>query len=256
MFTSQQGEDILIYNRYINQSTSDGVMVELGGVDGVTYSNTLVFEKYLGFKTILIEPQEYMFEMMVRNRPSAVCYRAAICDTSGEIEFIGKSPCAGIHSLMDDTHKQQWMQGANAETYMVPTKRLDAIFNENNIHHVDLLSIDVEGGEQNVLETIDFDKVEIYIICIELDEKNSEKDNACRDILTRNGFTKQHRLCINEFWVNESYSKKDRLYSHDKYFEFKGINNTKESNYGRHPFVERHIIDSINEYITTQQTSV
>lgn len=255
MFTSQQGEDILIFNRYINKHVTDGVMVELGGVDGVTYSNTFLFEKYLGYKTVLIEPQSHMFETMKRNRPSAICYRAAVCDISGEVEFIGRNPCAGVSCLMDETHKTKWMKGSNNVTYKVPTMRMDNILDENDIQYIDFLSIDVEGGEKSVLDTIDFKKVDIYIVCIELDGKNEEKDSACREILSRNGFTKHHRLCINEFWINETYSRKDRLYSTDNFLKFNGIDSGKNSNYGKHPFVERHIIDRINQYIKTQQTS-
>lgn len=254
MFLSQQGEDALIYNRYINQRVKDGVMIELGGVNGITYSNTFLFEKYFGFKTILIEPQEKMFRDMVKNRPLSVCYRAAICNISGHVDFIGKDPCAGICDFMQ-TKDVENREKNNYKKYTVPTMRLQDIIEENKIEHVDLLSLDVEGGEKSVLDTIDFNKVDIYIVCIELDGKNEDKDDECRDILRKNGFTKHHRLCINEFWVNESYSKKDRLYSKHNFRDFKGINpRTKVSNYGKHPFTEPHILKEINEYIISQQS--
>tara|TARA_B110000208_G_C11775868_1_gene431997 strand:+ start:52 stop:303 length:252 start_codon:yes stop_codon:yes gene_type:complete len=46
-FYSQQGEDLLIYRNFINLSTNDGIFLELGAYDGLKYSNTLFFEKYL-----------------------------------------------------------------------------------------------------------------------------------------------------------------------------------------------------------------
>ena len=60
-FYSQQGEDLLIYRNFINLPTKDGIFLELGACDGLLYSNTMFFEKYLGFSGILIEPlkEEY-----------------------------------------------------------------------------------------------------------------------------------------------------------------------------------------------------
>ena len=39
-FYSQQIEDLYVYNNFINKPNSTGIFVELGGLDGVTYSNT------------------------------------------------------------------------------------------------------------------------------------------------------------------------------------------------------------------------
>jgi len=43
-FYSQQGEDIYIYNNFINKICPDGLFVELGAMDGIVYSNTKFFE--------------------------------------------------------------------------------------------------------------------------------------------------------------------------------------------------------------------
>ena len=42
---SQEGEDMALYNRFFNYK--NGFFIELGAMDGVIYSNTLFFEKYL-----------------------------------------------------------------------------------------------------------------------------------------------------------------------------------------------------------------
>ena len=43
IFYSQIGEDILIYNNYINKIKNDGTYIEIGASDGLTYSNTKIF---------------------------------------------------------------------------------------------------------------------------------------------------------------------------------------------------------------------
>lgn len=49
----------------------------------------------------------------------------------------------------------------------VPVRRLDSILEEYNIREIDYMDIDVEGMELNVLNSIDWDKVEIACILVE-----------------------------------------------------------------------------------------
>ena len=55
-YYSQQGEDIYIYYNFINKICTDGIFIELGAMDGITYSNTKFFEDKLQFTGTLIEP--------------------------------------------------------------------------------------------------------------------------------------------------------------------------------------------------------
>jgi hypothetical protein len=58
-FYSQQGEDMYVYKKFINKVANDGIFVELGGLDGITYSNTKFFEDTLSFSGLLIEPTQH-----------------------------------------------------------------------------------------------------------------------------------------------------------------------------------------------------
>jgi hypothetical protein len=92
------------------------------------------------------------------------------------------------------------------------------ITNEANIQYIDLLIIDVEGHELDVLETFDWENVEIGVIAIELLSNLphynyfTEKDVKCRDFLMNKGFIYQKTLSGDEFWTNPMYSRKDKLY--------------------------------------------
>jgi hypothetical protein len=57
--------------------------------------------------------------------------------------------------------------GSTTEIIKVNTKKLETIFDENNISHINYLSIDVEGAEFEVIKSINFDKVFIDIINFE-----------------------------------------------------------------------------------------
>ena len=58
-------------------------------------------------------------------------------------------------------------QNNGYEIIDVTTVKLSKILKDENITHIDFLSIDTEGSELDILKTIDFSKVYIYLIIIE-----------------------------------------------------------------------------------------
>ena len=129
----------------------------------------------------------------------------------------------------------------NSREYYVNGEPIKNILVKSNITYIDLITIDVEGGEQVVLETLDF-SIPIYVICIELDSNNIEKDANCRSILKKHGFTFKKRININEFWVNENYYRKNILYDS---FKIKNRNFTNINELGNFLFLENHIKEEV-----------
>ncbi len=210
MFYSQFGEDIYVYNNYINKPTSDGKYVELGAIDGLLYSNTKFFEDQLNFSGVLIEPSESFHELII-NRKKNICYKLAVNKNNEKSEFLGCGSSAGLKQYMHDDFRKIHHKD-NDNYYMVDCCPFGTILKDAEIKYIDLLSIDVEGGEQVVLETMDF-SIPVYVIVIELDGHNKEKDENCREILKKNGFIYDIRVNIDEYWINPTYFRKDILYN-------------------------------------------
>jgi hypothetical protein len=84
------------------------------------------------------------------------------------------------------------------------------------------------------LKTIDWDNINIYLICIELDNHNKEKNKVCRQILKDNGFIFKVKLCINEFWINPKYSRRNILFDSSKKDKFTGNMN----DFGIHNYLQ------------------
>ena len=79
---------------------------------------------------------------------------------------------SGIKKNFDTRHLQRLEYenkeyGSTTEVIKVNTKKLETIFDENNILHINYLSIDVEGAEFEVIKSINFDKVFIDVIGFE-----------------------------------------------------------------------------------------
>ena len=237
-FYSQQGEDVYIYNNFINKVCPDGVFVELGAYDGLNYSNTKFFEDELKMSGILIEPSS-SFTLLLKNRPNCKCYNVAINTKKEKVKFMGEWVTAGLVDTMHESFKNIWHK--DSTEYYVDAEPISDIFERENVEYIDFISIDVEGGEEVVLKTMNF-KIPTYVICIELDGHNLDKDEVCRQMLLDNGFTFNKRININEFWINENYYRKELLYdeTRDKLKFMLSINEI-----GDFKHLENHIIEEV-----------
>lgn len=127
-------------------------ILELGACDGLLYSNTLFFEIYLGFKGILIEPVKEFYDKLIKNRPNSICYNNVISSSEKDVEILVNGAVSGIKQNMTDDFINKWHSKKNIRK--IKTKTLSNIFKEKNIKYIDFFSLDVEGGELDVLNTI------------------------------------------------------------------------------------------------------
>ena len=211
-FYSQQGEDLFVFLNFINQKRSDGSYLELGALDGATYSNTKFFQDYLGFRGVLIEPIPAAYTALQTNRPLDKTYNVAISDSTDPVSFVGNWATAGMTTVMAPSFQEAHHKGASE--YMVESTPLGPLLHKAGVSYLDFFCLDVEGGELAVLKTMDW-SIPVYILCIELDGHNEEKDERCRELLRENGFVFEHRMCINEFWRNPTYERKGLLYNNE-----------------------------------------
>ena len=76
--------------------------VELGGLDGVTYSNSHLFHHGLDWKGVLIEVNPKSFAALQVNRPNDDTFNFAVCSESSEVTFIdsGDGAVTGMLEFM------------------------------------------------------------------------------------------------------------------------------------------------------------
>ena len=206
MFYSQSGEDQILYDKYLNYR--DGFFIELGAMDGVCYSNTLFFENNLNWTGVLIEPTS-QYNRLIENRPKCHNFNYAITKEEGYVDFVGDGAVGGVVETMHENHRIG--NRIDNNIYQVKSIPISDLLKDLNIERVDLFSIDVEGGELQVLETFDWN-IPVYIVLIEMARYYPEKDENCRKILRSKGFELDTSLSINsgceEVWVNKNNSRK------------------------------------------------
>lgn len=187
-FYGQKGEDSYLYNLFF-KDIRNKVYIELGAMDGKIYSNTKFFEDTLGWTGILIEPNIKLFEKLKENRPVNKLYNNLISNEIKDYNFkyfdaLGVS-C--IEETMPTNHERLYFKSKRPQfanhpqgNIIIKTERLETIIDDSGFKEIDLLSLDVEGHEYYVLQSINFDKITIHIILIEMldDNKNNEEINT------------------------------------------------------------------------------
>ena len=216
---SQQGQEAVIIKNFmpkINQ-VQDGTFVELGGYDGITYSNTKGFEDAFGFSGVLIEASDAYVAMDI-NRPNTQNFRAAI-STEPKVTFFGSDATSGtlknVLQNRQETDASEYVQkqlSGEPSTYEVTGRTMSSILKDSKIEYIDLFFIDVEGSEIDVIKTMNWD-IPVYVICIEMhsQDSRSKEQEEIRKILKDRGFTYKTKVKSDEIWVNESYFRKEKF---------------------------------------------
>jgi len=169
----------------------NGIAMELGALDGSpgTRSMTYEYEKSLGWKRILVEGDPQYRVNLLAKSPEAYSVNAAICQRHTTIHYAKAEYIGGIlefmaHDFLKEYHKSIYNAGVppgNLSTInwnnfptvaTVDCIPLAIVFHRTHIKHVNFFILDVEGGELEVLKSINFDQVRFDVMCIETEANN------------------------------------------------------------------------------------
>jgi FkbM family methyltransferase len=210
---SQQGEDAYAVENFF-KGLCGGIYVELGALDGVKLSNTYFFRHALEWKGALIEPNKRLFEKLKKNRaPEDDVFNAAVCASKQVVHFLDdgrNGATSGVVEFMTPAFAKKWHERTNslATLTRIVCKSLSEILSESDVvgaGHVDFLSVDVEGGEFEVIKTLDFNKHQFGVIFYEADEHNPVKNEALKSFLANRGYpffghNRNSNYHVNEKW--------------------------------------------------------
>jgi len=181
----------------------NGFFLDLAAADGVTHSNTYVLEKHFGWGGLCIEPNPVFYSQLLENRncladPSVVNNKTEILDFR-----IDNGQLGGI--VADDTDNNAYVRGeqlSEATIISLQAKTLNDILKENNAPKIiDYFSLDVEGSEERIIGTIDFDLYQFKCITI---ERPTEKVN---EVLFDNGYQFVRNFNFDSFYVHPQILK-------------------------------------------------
>ena len=161
---SFQGEDILLWRYFNYAGIRNGFFIDVGAYHPKFYNNTWLLRKKLGFKGINIEPIEKYWRLFKRYRKDDINLNCAVGRHIDNIElkYVSNEP---MLSGLDENKIVKPFD----KTITVQQYDLWYIVNYFNVERIDLLDIDVEGGEMDVLNGYDW-KIKPRLILIEDDK--------------------------------------------------------------------------------------
>ena len=207
----------IIYNKYFENKTN-GVFVEVGAFDGISYSNSSPLVK-CGWKGIYIEPVKEYFERLHNNlghNKNLTLLNCAISDTEEEKNINVMETLSTLNDNMIPIYENiDWAIPSTKilKKEKITCKKLTTVLDENLMdQNIDVLIIDVEGYELNVLNSLDFNKYSPNMIIIELEDNHEsfQTDNckelrenieSCRNILDTNYYKLIFSDNINSIYI-------------------------------------------------------
>ena len=199
---SQYGQDQVAFELLGKPKT--GVFIDIGANDGLTFSNSLLFEER-GWQGICIEPHPTIFSELQNNR-KCHCVNACIAAKDGLVDFLAvEGPShmlSGIHSFMDPHHRERIDKeiaenGGNKELIKVEALTPATLLKRFSIAEIDFLSVDTEGCELPILQTFNFDKNPASVISVE----NGSRSASLFKYLSSRGYSLHKCIGCDEVYI-------------------------------------------------------
>jgi FkbM family methyltransferase len=204
-YYSQFNQDKFL-NEVIFKEIQQGFFVDIGAHEGIDLSNSYFFEKHMQWDGICIEPIPDVYANLIKNR-NCKCIEGAIDNKNGFQDFWNITGQIQMFSGLLDRYDPRHIElitntlpniGGSKEIIRVKTFTLESVFDKMHVTNVDLLSVDTEGAELSVLESIDYTKVKIECIVTE----NNYSDSNVEQFLNSKGFRLVQKLHVDDVYLH------------------------------------------------------
>lgn len=194
-YESTFGGDYFMYDslhvyRTFFPGKRDGFVLEVGGLDGAaSLSNSYFYERYLGWRVLMVEASPLNFAKLFTRRPAAFRLEGALGEAHQTLRFSGHGCCGSL------------LKGG-ADSYLVRSVPIGAVLRALGVERLDFWSLDVEGAELAVLKGMDW-SIPVSVLLIE------SVNDPIRALLRSRGFEHHPHESpsrLNEIWVRHELS--------------------------------------------------
>ena len=189
---AQFGEDEYILDLF--EKNFKGKFLDVGCYHPTRHNNTYLMYKN-GWSGMNIDLNPLTIELFNFMRPRDININIGISDSENEkkLFFIDE---LNTQNTLDENQLNFLKNHHNIKDHeiiekKIRTKCLDKILDEYKFFDIDFMNLDIEGHELNVLKTIDFEKIKIKYLCIEMIEHNQksiENNEKIKSLLNQNNY--------------------------------------------------------------------
>ncbi len=202
---SQIFQDLFVLNEL--DYLENGFFIEIGAANGIDLSNTYLLETEFKWSGIVVEPAKIWKQEIDKNRNCTVSYDCLYSKTGLEVNFLETTKpefsSLNINNKSRDIHETYRLK--NNKTYKLKTISFTDFAKKFNLpKDIDYLSIDTEGTELDILESINFNETNIKVITVE--HNFTENREAIKSYLINQNYK---RVLENFSLVDDWYIKQD-----------------------------------------------
>lgn len=204
---SQNGEDIIVFGIFEALSIKKIFYVEAGGYHPYNGSNTALFY-LIGNSGIVIEPNPELYKLFPLKRPRDINLNIGLSSQSGSQPFYLSSFGALSSFIPEENANSSLKDKYDLDSILISVKTLPDIMKEHaSGKNIDFLSLDIEGMELSVLQTLDYKDLYPVVICVETFRSSvnhtCEKSTEIIDFLTSKGYFVYADTRINTIFVRK-----------------------------------------------------
>jgi FkbM family methyltransferase len=213
---AQSGEDLILAHLFYKLNISRPTYIDIGANHPAFISNTYFF--YLrGSKGVCVEPNPVLFRKIKRTRPKDNVIHAGIGLTEQkEADFYLFPYKAHGLSTFSKEHAEYWekvgMKKVGKIKYekviKVPLIPINTLIKDTLGKAPDFISLDVEGLDLEILQSLDYERYASTVICVEtllydMEQKES-KDSAIIKFLESKGYEIYADTHVNTIFVRSN----------------------------------------------------
>src|SRR6185437_2572974 len=208
---SQAGEDVVIKFLFDGVGISKPSYLEIGTSDPVEINNTFLFYQN-GGRGVLVEASEALINNIKLKRPEDKILNigVGVDTTSTEVDFYIFDE-KGLSTFDKEEAEKRDKIGTFKiiKISKVKLKNINTIISENFSSYPDLISIDIEGWDLKVLQSLDFNRYPIPVICVETcvysETHIKPKDLSIQQFMESIGYFIYADTYINTIFVNSNW---------------------------------------------------
>jgi len=178
---AMDGEDIAI-QKYVKH-TNNGFYVDIGSHHPLQRSNTYLLYQ-TGWHGINVDINDFTLDLFNHLRPDDINIQSAISDYNGYIDFYYQKNFSQLNTTDINWAKENFRN--NFQTKKIKCQTFNNLLDQTKYKNqkINFLNIDVEGAEMKVLKSLNFNKYNPEVICIEIlgyrHLSNSEKESKIK----------------------------------------------------------------------------
>lgn len=197
LYHSQFGEDQFLEARGLLPSS--GVFVDVGAGHPITFSNTYRLEKR-GWTGLCVDADPRQIELLKVERKCVEHYAIARNKKFIQLHRVG---AAELSTTLDHLSPR----GDRESTIFIPAIDLESLLVKHGIQQIDLLSIDTEGTEIEVLESMNLERHQPKIVIVEFNTAGRElNETELREYFSSLPYDVIHRTMCNLIYQRRSGS--------------------------------------------------